>query len=480
MGRKDVRNVLILLTIGTALRIYALSQTHLIAFDGAFQYLPAAKLFFEGNYLEAFSQPQLPLYPFLISLVTHVTGDLELAGQLLSLVFSVAAVIPLYLLGRLLFTSRAALWTGLLYLVHPLMLRTSVDVLKEGVVIFWFLWAVYLSVKFLRGGHIGWLMLTLVASFVGASVRMTGLIILPALGIWVGYLAVTGRSKERQGRLRLAVIAVALVGLPLILLIPGLLPYHALISKKYYGVAREITGHWPTWGEVAGALLHGLKQLALKIYPVPLVLAVVGLGRRAYFKQLAGEERYLLLLVGATISTFVLRESARYLLPGVFIVYLWSGYGLVIAQNYIQGRMPRHQKRAAAVLIALVFLTMVPEALKPQRFDKVGRKEVGIWLARQDVQFPVVVTNIPRVAYYAGGTFALVDEATLSPEFIVSAALEKRADYIVMELEPEATLTRELTRGLARDMRLRHLLDYASGSDGRMIFVYRVQRSSPR
>jgi Gpi18-like mannosyltransferase len=150
LEKEDKRNLILLLAIGLVLRLYAFSQIYMIAIDGAFQYIPVAKLFYHGEYLQALAQPQLPLYPFLISILTHLTGNFELAGQLLSIIFSLAALFPIYWIGRSLFGPRAGFWTTILYLINPLMLHCSVDVLKEGLLVFLFLSSVYCSLRFLQ------------------------------------------------------------------------------------------------------------------------------------------------------------------------------------------------------------------------------------------------------------------------------------------------------------------------------------------
>src|SRR4030042_7187944 len=186
LEKEDKRNLLLLLVIGIALRLYAFGAFFMISNDGAFQYIPVAKLFYHGEYLQALLQPQLPLYPFLISLLSHVIGDFELAGQLVSIIFSLAALFPLYFIGRSLFGPKAAFWTTILYLVNPLMLNCSADVLKEGLLVFLFLSSVYCSLRFLQEGKGRWLLGTVACSAAGALVSMLALGVLVVLGGWLG------------------------------------------------------------------------------------------------------------------------------------------------------------------------------------------------------------------------------------------------------------------------------------------------------
>jgi 4-amino-4-deoxy-L-arabinose transferase-like glycosyltransferase len=186
LKKEDSKNLIILFFFGVILRLYAYSQVNIISIDGAFQYIPVAKLFYHGEYLQALLQPQLPLYPFLISLLSFVTGDFELAGQLISIIFSIMAVFPMYLIGKSLYGARAGFWASILYLVNPLMLHCSVDVLKEGLLIFLFLSSVYCSLRFLQKGEGHWLLWTVIFSVVGALVSMISLVVLVVMGAWLG------------------------------------------------------------------------------------------------------------------------------------------------------------------------------------------------------------------------------------------------------------------------------------------------------
>ncbi|MBW2122183.1 MAG: hypothetical protein JRH07_10105, partial [Deltaproteobacteria bacterium] len=95
ISRRDWGYICVLLGIGFLTRVLFFSQIYLISIDGAFQYIPVAKLFAWGQYREALGQLQLPLFPYLIALVSKVAGNFELSGQMISLFASVLAVIPL-------------------------------------------------------------------------------------------------------------------------------------------------------------------------------------------------------------------------------------------------------------------------------------------------------------------------------------------------------------------------------------------------
>jgi 4-amino-4-deoxy-L-arabinose transferase-like glycosyltransferase len=161
------------------------SQIYLISIDGVLQYIPVARLFAWGEYREALGQVQLPLYPFLIAVVSKTTGNFELSGQIISIVASILAVIPLFLLGKYIFGETAAFWAGIFYLLNPEMLQRSVDVLKEGLLIFLLFSAVFLFYLFLSRRRMSWLVASSLLTLLAALTRVVSLMLIPVFIFWI-------------------------------------------------------------------------------------------------------------------------------------------------------------------------------------------------------------------------------------------------------------------------------------------------------
>jgi hypothetical protein len=480
--KEDSKNLIILFSFGLALRLYAFSQIYMISHDGAFQYIPVAKLFYQDAYLQALHQPQLSLYPFLISLLSHVTGNFELAGQLISIIFSLLAVFPLYVIGKSLFGARAGFWASILYLVNPLMLRCSVDVLKEGLLVFLFLSSVYCSLRFLQEGKGGWLIWTVVFSAVGALVSMIALVVLVVLGMWLGYGALRGRMGERELAYRYLGVVVVVAGIIAIFFIAGLLGWEFWVSKKPYKLIEGIYNRWfvyewPTFSQVVKSSLSIVGRFIEKAYPVPFSLALLGLGWRIRAKEFGAEERYLALLIGVLIVILIpnLYASGRYHLTAIFLLYLWAGFGFVKIRELLDIRFTRHPRLTAIVPVIILLMTLLPISLQPQRLDKIGLKEVGLWLREHTLTPPFILTDDPRVAYYAGGTYVLIPpEAT--PEEIVEKGLREKADYLVMDgtgtgISDACAPFEKEKKGL-----LKLVFRYPYGKKGRTIYVYRMKK----
>jgi len=90
----------------------------IISRDGAFQYIPVARLFLDGNIVGALSRPQLPLYPMLMAALSWITGvDLELSGRLISGLSFILASLGLYKVTELVFKDRWASLLAVLFLI---------------------------------------------------------------------------------------------------------------------------------------------------------------------------------------------------------------------------------------------------------------------------------------------------------------------------------------------------------------------------
>ncbi|MBW2040376.1 MAG: glycosyltransferase family 39 protein, partial [Deltaproteobacteria bacterium] len=416
LAKEDKGNLVTLLVIGLILRLYAFSQIYLISQDGAFQYIPVARLFYNGDYLQALLQPQLPLYPFLISLFSHITGDFELAGQLISIIFSILAVFPLYFIGKSLFGPKPAFWTTVFYLINPLMLRSSVDVLKEGVFIFFFFYSVYCSLWFLREGKRRWLIWTAVFAIVGALTRMIALEVLLVLGLWLVYVGLQERLREKRLAYRYLFVVILVLGVIMAFVIPGIWGWEFWMTKKPYTAAERIfrswfVYQWPSLSHIGERSLYIVGRFIEKAHPLPFLIALFGLGWRMKAKELSPEERYLALLMVVLIIIFfpLLYASGRYLLPAIFVLYLWAGFGFVKMREFIDNRFTRYPRLNAIIPVIVLLLAILPLSFKPQRLDKIGRKEVGIWLREQSLSPSLILTNIPRVAYYAEGDYLFID-----------------------------------------------------------------------
>lgn len=125
-----------LLLISILLSIYLYFKTYIISIDGAFQYIPLAKDFASGLFRKALSHNQQPLYSLMLAFVSRWVHDFETAGKLVSSLFGVLVVFPVYFLGKRIFDEKVAFISAFLLILHPYFREFSADVLKESTYLF--------------------------------------------------------------------------------------------------------------------------------------------------------------------------------------------------------------------------------------------------------------------------------------------------------------------------------------------------------
>ncbi len=137
-----IRELAAIFLVAAVLRGYVISQTPVIARDGML-YVGIARMINHGMWLELVGDWFLfNPYPALIAWLARCGLSFDFSGQLISGVASSLAVIPLYLWCRRAFDVRVAQLAALTYALHPVMLRYSGQVLREGLYWCLMLWGV--------------------------------------------------------------------------------------------------------------------------------------------------------------------------------------------------------------------------------------------------------------------------------------------------------------------------------------------------
>ncbi len=126
------RLVAALAAAALAIRLYLNLTSFCIAADGM-DYLRMARDFAAGRTLSGLHSRLSPLYPWLVSLASPLTGNLELAAGLISAAFGTAAVVLLYYLMREVFGRRdIAAGAAAIAAIHPGLSAYSASVRTEA------------------------------------------------------------------------------------------------------------------------------------------------------------------------------------------------------------------------------------------------------------------------------------------------------------------------------------------------------------
>ena len=513
-NNNDKRNLFILLLLALSIRIILYPHLHLIAKDGAFQYIPVAKLYACGEFKKALSQPQTPLYPFLIALVSKSGLNLESAGRLISLIFNTLTIIPLYFLGKKLFkSSHISLLAGFLLAIHPYFVRFSVDVLKEAPYIFFFVTALWLSYEALSSEKLWLYLVAGIAIGFSYLTRADGIEILIIVSLWILFQKISELRKTYKRRIGAFFL---LSAFSFILVVP------------YLWHIRQTTGEWNLSKKIKLEVLIGPKSFvkedkirevsvirkhtqgfllltsksAKSFHPLLLIFLLFGLVKRKTIPYQKREEFFLASFLG--IHLFVLyfmaanysvfREghivassfSSRHVLPLVVISFFWMSMGIWEVRERIYKWIVSKRdavcslnlsRRVLVVILAVIALSILPKTLKPQEVDKLGGKIAGIWIKENSgKEAPIIMTNMPQVAYYAMGTPIRLPKTSCKkiagPEKIVGSA-KRKADYLVINCRDIEKWSPNLLKLCEKSNSLKMVFDYREKRRDRVI-VYKV------
>ncbi|APG26638.1 hypothetical protein A7E78_01425 [Syntrophotalea acetylenivorans] len=489
MGRvrewlKGEWELVFLLLSSLILKVILLSSDHIINLDGV-RYISAAQQFADGNFLEGLRIDWMPFYSLLIAAFHFLVRDWALAGQLISLLAMVLALIPLYLLTRELFDKKGAFWTGVAFTICPTLNGHAVGLLRDPIFIFFVAWSVYFCLRAFQTEKIVFFTLTALSSTFALCCRLEALLL---WGVFLLVLAALAIKNRLERPLLLKGISV-LVGLPLIfglllggsvLLVAGpdltsfdvegehkwqLKDVVAGNSISYYkrkvskGVLRNYQSRYEKLKDLESALpgwSHGGNLLETTRHYMPLIYLfsavealadnlfsffvlplLFGFGKRLNWHR--GHWLILLLVCAYFLMGYYFLFthdwiSKRYVLVPALLLMPWLGRGL----ERIRARITRFRwPRFAMVLFLLVFC-VVP--VYKSLGDFIGQdkdnvvKVAGEWLAEQpDLKDALIASNDPRVCFYANQELNFIRRLPKDFRKVEAQAIRKQADLLIIE-----------------------------------------------
>ena len=471
MLRSEKLDLTILLLITLLLSLIVFPRLYVISMDGAFQYIPMAKLFALGAFREAFtSSGQQPLYPFLVSWVSRGIGDFELAARCVSSFFGILLVVPAYFLGKRLFDRKVVLLSVLFLAVHPYLRRFSADALKESTYLFFFATALWFTLRALQREQLFLFLLVSIFSGLAYLVRPDGLEPLFALFF---YIMVARKFRGQAKRINVILVLLLCSGL---LLLPYLLHLKGTTGEWTLSKTKSITEFFgltllKDGPSLFQRLLYTVKTMVGEIqacfHPLFLLFMILGLAKTFSSGFRTGEGflitvwglhaavLFLLILNLTAWSTdktsFALLFSRRHILPLFLLSIYWMGEGFFTLHAWISAKAASHRlwRRfdparssavIAAVLLVLTLAMVLPKTLKPERYERLSEKWAGIWIKNQSGKGAPIFTTLPRVAYYADGVYKPIGPQKDLLDQVHAAMGKKGATYLVMS-EKEATLS---------------------------------------
>lgn len=452
----------VLLTL--AVRLYLLWEYYCISSDGV-RYLSAAEDFFAGRVAAGLASVYPPGYPLLIAAVFPLIGDWELAGQLVSLSFSLLLLWPLYRLFEEVYDARVAGIACILSSLSPFLARYSVHVRTESPFLFFSVLALYLFYQGSKRRRLGYFLCGgLVAGF-GYLIRPEAVGFLVIVPAYLGFLWLKDRPGDGWWRVKATILwgaAFMVFALPYITYLSidtgrwGALSRKAGVtlgvSLQQYGLLEADDGGDNADAEAVEFLdfirrhpVRYLQKIAMGVWPtvsayfevlhysyVPFLL--VGLWLVFRDRVFQREDFLILAFVFFNLLAFLLiLVRRRYSLQVVPVSLGWVALGFLWLWDYLRASL---SLRGARILFGLALLAFVGATL-PKTLTAISRekgfvREAGRYLdrLRPPAKLNVAVFD-GRVTFYAHANMLSLDgveEAQLA-----SWLGAKRADYLAIE-----------------------------------------------
>ena len=148
--RQDLAWILVLVLLAWGVRLGTFVRTSVIVNDGP-TFLGISQKMLDGNWLEALSAHQHPGYPLVTAGLSQWVGDLQTAGEWVSLVSGSLAVAALYFFLIQAWNRRVAVFGAFLLAINAYAARLSADVQSDSLYLLLFLSSIGLLFGALRG-----------------------------------------------------------------------------------------------------------------------------------------------------------------------------------------------------------------------------------------------------------------------------------------------------------------------------------------
>ena len=371
----------------------------IISRDGAHLYIPVAKMFLNGEFKEAILSPLrplfLPLYEFLVFLMARLTGlGLETSGRLVSVISFLFAAAGLYKVTHILFQNRAVSYLSVLLLIaNRELLKCSVDCLKESLLVALVIWGNYFILKGIfsekRAGFFSTGCMLFIA---GGLVRSTSLIFLAAWGvIWVFH-------KKTGILIRLLGFLAPIVSIGALYYLYRHDHWGLLFFRRSYGLSK-LTLIDLDMMTLMNYSLNMIRQFLAKWYYILAIFGFAGVYR------LRKETYSIFFLLAFTMFFFACSLTGfffidRYIIAPVIALYPLAAYAIFYSLQ--SGKT--YMKVVAALSILFCIFLWAGKTFTPPDPGKVARKEAGMWILSKIGPEKKILTNRPRIGFYADTT----------------------------------------------------------------------------
>jgi 4-amino-4-deoxy-L-arabinose transferase-like glycosyltransferase len=461
--------------LGFLARLAFLRFEYVINPDGA-AYTRLAESLAAGNWTGFLDPYWSPLYPLLIAPATIFTGDVELPGRLVSIIFGSLLPIPVFLLVRQIYGETEALAAAALTAFYGHYLNFAQSVTPSALYFFIFAFIVYFGRQTLW--EAGLTKAVTLGAFLGLGylTRPEAIGYLPifAVLLWSGFFCEEPTTFKKRSFLTLALILSFLI-----------------IALPYLIYLREATGHWTVSAKLAPHLMGGnfseisalgesrtppdtfvgrvgtafstlvynfQKQHKFFSYLFPpglIFLAALGLGGEKWTRGRRKNEIYLLLLFLATFAAYLVTVvELAYMAAYLGILFGWTAIGIGrlyrwLGENFSGAgretgfkRIDRDLFFAAGVILAIVYglpvLGIFRNPAEDREYNWREVKTAGLWLEKNVAPRPKIMSFAVQIPFYARGEHIPLRGKT--PDELLPQAKTEGVDLIVISERTEKDL----------------------------------------
>jgi hypothetical protein len=442
--RHDFINLGILFLICLTIGVYLILTTVLIAKDGVF-YIECAQRFTSNPISIVKRHP--PGYPFLI-LIAHkfvtLFGNSSSAqgwiysAQGITLLCRQFALIPLYLLGKLLVGGKNSFWAILILIFLPYPTRIVCDVVREWPYLlflttgfFFLLWGAKYD-KWWAFGLVG------LSAGLGYLIRPESIQLVVYGILWVMLSTFGPKLWDVSRREALFALALLLIGFamptaPYMKCTGRIIPpkvnhimksfsFNALPDKTDEPKANTVSSTYNTAEIVPQDVLKALGEIFKTVGENLMWFFVPALVIGLYFHFRDNAKREELLLITAfvlvNVTMMILRYiyirphvSQRWSLPLIMFTVFYIPVGLRIISRWLERKvslnkqktdlLPKNKPSWLFVLFLIGTCLCLPKLLRPIRIEKQGYRDVAKWLMENTAPADIIDVSDRRISFYA-------------------------------------------------------------------------------
>ncbi|MCZ2344126.1 MAG: glycosyltransferase family 39 protein [Bacteroidales bacterium] len=386
-----------------------------------------------------------PLYPITVWLTSipvryfaelDLPSEMLLATQIASSIAGILLIIPVYWLGRTLFSKFAGFAAAAMIACLPVFARISSDGLTEGLYLFLLASALLLGVRAIRSPGIGAFLLCGLVTGLTYLTRPEGMMVGMATALVGCGLGAFGRwsRTHTMGYLTALVVGISLAAAPYMLLIGGL-------TNKPTGSGMTRLENWRTrllgevhtpstsgplfaaWfvpGEdgskavwaVKAVLSEGMKSF----HYVPAFLCIGGIW--LIRRRLRAEPWLIVPVLCMAINFCVIMAlvslkvdsagrsyvSERHMLPIALIGIIFAAGALEPLGRWLATRTGVSASLSAGFLLVAICISALPSVLKPLHDNRAGHVYAGRWLREHASAADTIIDPFEWAQFFAGRT----------------------------------------------------------------------------